>query len=131
MKRKYLDEIGYTNRPDTYCKHDKERMAKWKLQRKELGFDGREIWNLDVSFYCWLYERLRFYLETAPIDLSYNKFEFEGNIYTQKEMIENIISTLEKYLLKAPPNSISYEEETNNLQRAAHMWAEVLPAMWI
>lgn len=131
MKRKYLDEIGFKNRPDTYCKNDKERMAIWRQQRKEYGFDGREIWNLDVSFYCWLYERLKYFLDHVHIDLTYHIFEFEGKTYTQEEMIKNIIYIIEKYLFKKNVTKcIPLEEESNNLERAARMWVEILPAMW-
>lgn len=29
MKRKYLDDIGFVDRSDTYCKNDKKRMNMW------------------------------------------------------------------------------------------------------
>ncbi len=62
MKRKYLDDIGITNRPDEYTSTNGAD-TKWAQQREIYGFDVRETWNMDVSFYCWLYERLMMYLE--------------------------------------------------------------------
>lgn len=129
MKRKYLDDIGFVDRPDTYCKNDKKRMKRWKKQRKKYGFDSREMWNLDVSFYCWLYERLKYFLEYSCYDLSFHKFEFREKTYTQGEMINEIINRIEPYL-KGDNSYHNVKSEREALHESALMWAEILPSMW-
>lgn len=97
-KRKYLDDIGYTDRPDTWNKDDK-RQKIWRKQRKKYGFDNREIWNMDLAFYLWLYERLMRHKEITPVDLKFHKFDFEGKTYTQGELIDEMIKRLRFYLI--------------------------------
>lgn len=48
--RKYLDDICVTERPDTWSRND-ERQNRWKEERAIYGFDERETWALDYSFY--------------------------------------------------------------------------------
>lgn len=48
--RKYLDDIGVTQRPDTWNEDD-VRQEQWVKEREEYGFDERETWALNFSFY--------------------------------------------------------------------------------
>lgn len=90
--RKYLDDIGVTERPDTW-----EDKPHFKEQREQFGFDERETYSLDYSFILWLYERLKMYLDKSDkiIDLTFHKYTFRGKEYTQKEMIVMLITKLE------------------------------------
>lgn len=128
MKRKYLDDIGFVDRPDTYCQDDEARMKRWEKEREKYGFDSREIWNLDIAFYCWLYERLKYFLEFNGLDLSFHKFVFKGKTYTQGEMIHGIINRIEPYLKGEKSHYGS--QAGNELYEAALMWAEILSSMW-
>ena len=60
----------------------------------------RDCWDLDYAFYQWLRERLPVYLKDAGrrIDLEYHKFEFRGKEYTQKELIERLITITDTLL---------------------------------
>lgn len=127
MKRKYLDDIGVTDRPDTYCKGDK-RQEKWEKQRKEYGFDSRETWNMDYSFHLWLYERLKMFLEVNCVNLEYHKFKYKGKEYTQKQMIDMMLERLE-FSFSKKYNEFD-EKQFKYVSEIEKIWAKVLPAMW-
>ena len=127
MKRKYLDDIGVTDRPDLWNKDDK-RQEEWAEERETYGFDERESWNLDLSFRLWLYERLKYFLEVAPISLDYHIFEYQGEDYTQEQLINMILERLE-FSFKPSYNDLDYKQ-LDYVNEAAHMWALVMPAMW-
>ena len=92
-KRKYLDDIGYTDRPDTWNKDDK-RQKIWRKQRKKYGFDNREIWNMDLAFYLWLYERLirlRFYLSDKYKESNDEHFDYVNKVqYMWAEILHSM-----------------------------------------
>ena len=108
MGRKYLDDIGYTNRHDTWNPDD-TRQNQWAREREIYGFDERETWSLDHAFACWLYERLKMYVEINVVDLNYHKFDVDGEILTQIQVIESILSLLES-AFKASENAAKYDE---------------------
>lgn len=124
MQRKYLDDLGITERPDTWSPDD-NRQNQWKKQRKIYGFDERETWSLDTTFYLWLYERLKMYLEYSTVDLDFHKFEYKGKTYTQKQMIDMMIERLEEYFTDETDEK-SFEKYPNEI---CEIWALVLPAM--
>ena len=43
--------------------HNVKYHTKWFVQRRIRGFDDREIWNIDNSFYKWLLPRLKRFSE--------------------------------------------------------------------
>lgn len=120
--RKYLQDIGVTNFPETWGSDDK-RKKQWKKQRKKYGFDEREIWSLDYAFFLWLYERAKMFLEIAAINLDYHKFDFKGKEYTQRELIELVLKRLEEYF----NNNSDYTDTTCEI---GEIWAKLLSAMW-
>ena len=61
MNRKYLDDIGITDRWDTWGLGDEEAVKEHQKQQSVYGFDARETFSLDHAFYLWLYERLMMY----------------------------------------------------------------------
>lgn len=126
--RKYLDDIGVKNRPDKWDKKGDKRKEKWKEQRKLYGFDERETWCLNLSFYLWLYEHLKMFLEVNCIDLNYHKFEYKGKKYTQKQMIDMMIERLE-FSFKPEYNDLD-KEQYGYVSEIEDIWATVMPAMW-
>ena len=125
MKRKYLDDLGITNRPDLWNQTD-ERQKNWTKEREEYGFDERDTWSMSLTFECWLYEHLMMYKESTNINLDFHKFEYKGKTYTQGEMIDKMIELLETSL----KSSNSSLDEVDTIREIAQMWAVVLPAMW-
>ena len=122
MNRKYLDEIRFIDRPDLWNPND-QRQEAWELQRNKYGFDEREIWSMDLTFLCWLYERLMFYRQHAAFDFNYHQIEYKGKIYTQGELIDEMIRRLENYF----KHSAEYDEDVDEV---AFMWAGIMPLMW-
>lgn len=120
--RKYLEEIGITDTPETWLPDD-ERQQDWANERKTYGFDMREIFNLDHTFYLWLYERVKMYLETAPNDLDFHKFDYDGREYTQGQMIKLLLKYLEEYF----NNNCEYTDTTCKI---GEIWGKILPTMW-
>ena len=87
MGHKYLKQFNLIkNFPNSLLKFDKRRL-KWLVQRIKYGIDERATWDLDNTFYAWLYEHLCAYKQYAPIDLDYHTCEYEGVTYTQGEII--------------------------------------------
>ena len=54
MNRKYLDDarVDPMIRWDTFVKDDDERQSRWEEERSVYGFDERETWCLNSTFYC-------------------------------------------------------------------------------
>lgn len=128
MNRKYLDDAGMTERHDLWNPED-SRQEQWEKEREEYGFDERETWALDSAFYCWLYERLKMYLDVNCVNLTYHKFEYDGEELTQEECINRMIYGCEIYFQQYNDWNIS-EENQKAIDDVAKIWAIVLPAMW-
>ena len=107
MKDYYLQQLGI-NTDDCYWNSmpDDGRQNMWKKEQEKYGFDSRETWSLDCTFVHWFYPRLKRYLEVANtcVDLEFHKFEFKGNIYTQKQAVEKVLIGFEKYLIGSDDN---------------------------
>lgn len=124
--RKYLDDLGVTDRPDTWNPDDK-RQGKWQEERETYGFDERETWDLDYSFHLWLYERLKMFVK-APINFEFHHFEYKGKTYTQKELIEMMLERLE-FSFKEDYNRLN-ETQAAYVSEIEEIWAIVINAMW-
>lgn len=125
--RKYLDDIGVTERPDTWNKNDGRR-KQWEEESEIYGFDERETWSLDFSFYLWLYERLKMFIDVCSIDLDYHEFKYNGKEYTQRQMIDMMLERLE-FSFKKEYNDCD-SEQYNYVSEIEKIWAIVLPTMW-
>ena len=70
----------------------------FKSKKKKLQ---EECWNLDYSFLLWLHKRLPIYLEGAGkiVNLEYHKFQYQGEEYTQLQLINRMIDIL-NYLIE-------------------------------
>lgn len=125
--RKYLDDIGVTDRPDTWNEDD-HRQQLWAEERELYGFDDRETWTLGYSFHLWLYERLKRFIEVCIIDLDYHKFEYRGKTYTQREMFDMMLERLE-FSFKPEYNDCD-EEQYTYVSEIEQIWAIVISAAW-
>lgn len=127
MAHKYLDDIGITNTPWNWRKEDS---FKWRHERQVYGFDSRECWSLDHTFYLWLYEHLMKYLEDAEkvVDLTWTKAEYNGKTYTQRELIDKMLKRLNAYF---NDDINEYDKDDYKwLHEIEAIWAVILPAMW-
>lgn len=129
MKRKFLDEIGCTDRWDKWV-YRGERGKKYRDQRKEWGFDERETFSLETTFYEWLYERLIVYRDVGGevVDLTATKFEYNGKEYSQLELIDKLIGELRWVLTDDKADWT--KEGLERMAEIGKIWAIILPAMW-
>lgn len=127
-KRKFLDDIGCIYRP-TDLIGDKIECKRWKKQRKEYGFDEREVYNLDYTWHLWMYEHLSLYLQVADGVPTVDKFEYKENIYTQKEIIQMILDrlTLE---LGPDPSWTESEKTVAYVKEIEPLWFLVYSSLW-
>lgn len=127
---KYLEEKGI--KPFFRNKKDFLKRKKFWKQKLTYGFDMRETYDLDYTFYCWLYERLKMYLKEAShvVDLDYHRFFWEGKEYTQRELINEMINRLDLYFKLEGTWDIASNEEQKYIDKIPEIWALVCKAMW-
>ena len=112
-----------------YVKGDSKRLNGFAKERRKYGFDSRETWSLDSTFYIWLYERLMMFKEKASkvVDLTFHKFEYKGETLTQIECIDRMIEGC-KLFIEDPDTQD--EEKRKKINSVCEIWAIVIPAMW-
>ena len=138
MKRKYLDDIGAKDRPDQWKSKSHKRNRKWKKERSIYGFDERDTWNLDYTFYCWLYERLRMFLEVNNVDLEAITFLYKGETLTLQQCIDRMLEGLKIAITDDPRFRVieididaqKQSRDEEKVKEVAEIWALVLSAMW-
>lgn len=160
MNRKYLDDLNVKDRWDLWTYRGKTKNAHNNF-RKVYGVDPRETFALNETFLEWLYERLMAYKGFASkvVDLKSDVYlyDWEGEKYTQYDLIEKCLANLKEYLLYKGNSKLYVEahfkeytdlenidswdsrltadskiEEvlTNNAYKAAEMFIVMLPGMW-
>lgn len=99
-KHKILSEIGLKDEEMVVnlSEEDESRTADWEHQREEYGFDERETWAMDMAFAEWLVERLVMYKKVSIVDTTFHKFDINGEILTQEECIDKMISLCKEYI---------------------------------
>ena len=99
-------------------KPDDNRQPIWTKQRKEIGFDNTELWNLDITFARLMLPRIKKYLEYA---------QFERNAAWKKD-ITLIIKALE---LMAPGDSCLFnEKQEKTIRIGLSAFARRIRGMW-
>ena len=100
MAHKYLESLLPKGKsPYDFECDDEVRNQKWESERLEYGFDERETWNLDFTFFCWLYERLKKYKEVSPADLSCKIVKVNDEEKTLEEWLDIMINNAESLIL--------------------------------
>ncbi len=128
--RAYLDELEKDARSYSKQNPTDERWPNWADQKKIYGFDETETWNLNSTFYAWLYEHLRMYTDKANkiVNLHFHKFEWNGKEYYQDEIIDMILDHI-RFFFSEDYDDFS-EENIMYIEEIGELWALVLPAMW-
>ena len=129
MAHKYIKEIvDLKETPYGYCEGETpERDSKWREQRRIYGFDSRETWNLDYTFFCWLYERLAMFKEVNCIDLNFHEFNINGKTLTQGECIDKMLENCKTIIIdKDIENEDLFKLKTEVLD----IWKECIFYMW-
>ena len=103
-KQPYLKEIGVTSWAgnhfggiDTFG--SLRNAIKCKRTKKKTGIDPRDCWNLDSTFYDWLYTHLCQLLKDTNCDLDCRSYEHNGKFYTEGEYIEYLKDLCKQVIL--------------------------------
>ena len=69
----------------------------FKTKKRKLQ---EECWSLDYTIVKWLNEHLKVYLKDANgfIDLTYHKFEYNNDCYTELELLEELVKVTDRLL---------------------------------
>ena len=128
----YLEELESADNafPYSVINPNDERSEAWEEERQIYGFDNTETWDLRSSFYAWLYEHLRMYVDAGGeiINLEFHKFEWHGRKYTQLEIINMILERIGFFFCEEYDGF--EESHLNYVSEVEELWALVLPAMW-
>lgn len=151
---KYLNEIDVTPIQHFYKNNSyfPRKIKDWlrcrKYQRIEMrdGFNPAETWDLERSFYQWLYEGLRSYMDYASdvVDLDADKewysLKYKGKWYTQRQLTELLLEKLEFVLrceeedwpIITSPEELSEFMKSRKVGNEIHdMWKVLAPqASW-
>ncbi|MGL5647765.1 MAG: hypothetical protein ACRDDY_07935 [Clostridium sp.] len=126
MSHKYIKEIiDLEKTPYGYCGEEDGRSSKWREERRIYGFDNRETWSLDATFFCWLYERLMMFKEIDFIDLDFHKFVVNEKELTQRECIDRMLE-LCKTIITYQGIELLADEKNEVLD----IWKEIIHFMW-
>lgn len=130
-KHKFLEKFY----PDMSFPHQfqinkKTKKSVKKIKRK-YGVDIRECWNMDFSFYVWLYEHIKAYekFTIADIDDMRAIFTFNDKNYTQRELMHKILKRIELYF-KTLNETEHPEKIQKKIDEIIPMWQVLMPAMW-
>jgi hypothetical protein len=126
---KFLKDIGINSEqlPQSWFKDDK-RQKEWKQQRKKYGLDERELWNLDLTYCMWTYERLKMFEMTCPQELLNNTIKYKGKTYTVKKCIDIITKTFNDYLNK--PIFEYNEKIQSDIEKSHILLGKILHHLW-
>lgn len=127
----YLDELGMNILPYSHFNPNDERAEEWKIQHQIYGFDETETWSLDSTFYAWLYEHLRMYVDKADrvVNLNFHQFDWKGQRYSQLELINEILERI-RFFFSDSYDEFNSEMDFEYIHEIGELWTLILPAMW-
>ena len=100
MSHKYLENILPKGKsPYDFYYDDEVRNQKWEKEREQYGFDEREMWLLDFTFFCWLHERLKKCKEINHTDLTSKIIKVNNEEKNLEEWINLMISNSKDLIL--------------------------------
>ena len=100
MNHKYLNDLLSKGKsPYDFYYDDEVRSQKWESERQEFSFDEREMWLLDFTFFCWLYERLKKYKEVNHTDLIHKIIKINDKEKSLEEWVNLMISNSKDLIL--------------------------------
>lgn len=140
MKRKFLDRANIPNesRPDKWYSNTGQD-KKWKRQRKKYGFDERDTYSMDTTFYCWLLERLMMYKEISYVDLDGFPIKYEESMgktqisYNDQELTlgECIDRMIEGCCIALTDSDYGFDSELKaKVDDVVKIWAVTIHDIW-
>lgn len=125
MAHKYIEDIIDLEDTPYGWSENTGRDSLWKEQRKIYGFDERETWSLDATFFYWLYERLTMFKKVCCIDLSFHKFTINNEVLTQGECIDKMLNNCKEIITNKGIDDL-YDLKKETLE----IWSECIFSMW-
>ena len=127
MAHKYLESLLPKGKsPYDFEFDDEIRNQKWESERLEYGFDERETWNLDFTFFCWLYERLMKYKEISPVDLNCKIIKVNNEEKNLEEWVNLMISNSKDLILA----NIYSEENVKLAEFTIEIFKQTIFYLW-
>ena len=127
MSHKYLENIlpkGKT--PYDFYYDDEIRNQKWEKEREQFSFDEREMWLLDFTFFCWLYERLKKYKEVNHTDLTSKIIKVYNGEKNLEEWVNLMISNSKDLILA----NIYSEENVKLAEFTIEIFKQTIFYLW-
>ncbi len=103
-------------------------MLKFKTKKQKLR---EECWNVNWQFVLWLNQHLKIYKDDALhyVDLEYHKFEYQGQEYTQLQLIDKLIEITD--WLIADEQYFDWTEETSNkTNEMLNIFVLIFESLW-
>lgn len=124
MYSKYLKDIGIKKKdtPWGWLLKDK-RQEYWKQERKTLGFDEREMWNLDMTLCQIIYPRLKHFRDHCIVFVD-KPFDYKNETMSLEQALDKILDGFEKYMKKG------YTNTPKESDYAFELLAFILPMLW-
>lgn len=102
LRHLFLEKLyKYTTFPHQFPESKSQKKQRKKLKKK-YGFDIRECYDVELSIYALLYERLCAYEKHCNVDLdsTLDGFmeEYKGKKYTLREMIHMLKDHIKSYI---------------------------------
>lgn len=132
MGRKILDKFNLhwkIHKENKIKEYGLKRALEFRNQKREYGFDERELWDLDYSISTLLYERLVLFKEVAKqyINLEFHQYEYKGETLTQLQCIDRMIDSLEFRLTNGEPET---EKDIEKMREVYEILALCFRQMW-
>lgn len=126
-RRKLLENIKGLNPYNSEFKLRKK--SKLRKEFKTYGFSSYDCYNLDKTMLILLYERLKLYRMQAGkvVDLEFHKFTWKGKEFTQKTLLDYMITLAEEVL---KDNFEETKEKTDKESEFWKLWAEFYGLFW-
>jgi hypothetical protein len=133
MEHKYLEDLGIQikNTPWGWCEDNNTRQSQWMKEREEYGFDQRETWSLDTTFFYWLYERVKMYDKVNCINTKFHKFTVNGEELTKQECMDRILLGCEYYFKFKNEGNLELEKIAFQIaDEILDIWKQCIFSMW-
>ena len=128
--RKHLTDRGITPFSNKYppAWSPREWVRRF-IQNRRYGFPYSDSFALDIAMAELILERLiQLHQDSGEmINWDYHKIEFEGTVYTTREILDLLIDCFEKGLLL---NEDTGENYNSFLSKGWKLWAETYPYWW-
>ena len=122
MKSKYLREINCE-----YDYDDDERNQIFEAEKSEYGFASYDTWNIDISFFEFIYIIFKMYDEKNIIDTHSVRLNINDKEWDLQEIIDYIINSCEEYLIFRKENFLEYKKIPDDF---FEILKKALPYMW-